>query len=87
MSEIRNKGAVIILLFCCTIFKTTLYSQENYFPFISNGLWGFIDSSGAEVIMPEFLQAATFSDGLALVKVGKTNSTDPQRGYFLNDMG
>lgn len=63
------------LFFTSTILSLFIFScKENCFsgylyPMQKDGLWGYIDSVGNEIIAPEFLYAGEFHNGLALVVV------------------
>ena len=59
-----------IMVLSSIIFLSTTFSQQILYPIVHNGLWGYIDSSGAEIIEPQFIQAGTFSNGHAFVKKG-----------------
>jgi len=53
--------------------------EENVilFPFKRDGKYGFTNNSGKEVIIPQFDEAGSFSEGLALVVIGKS-----KKGYI-----
>jgi len=59
-----------IVVLSSIIFLSTTFSQKILYPIVHNSLWGYIDSSGTEIIEPQFLQAGQFSDGYAFVKKG-----------------
>ena len=44
---------------------------SNRFPVVQDGQWGYIDSTGAMAVAPQFDEAEPFSDGWARVKVGE----------------
>ena len=69
VKQILNISFIIILL------TTTNFSQKNLYPIVQNGLWGYIDSTGTEIIQPKFIQCSSFSDGQAFVKKG-SNALD-----------
>ncbi|MDX2247673.1 MAG: WG repeat-containing protein [Bacteroidia bacterium] len=50
-------------------------SDENLWPIRENGLYGFINNTGEVVIAPQFAYAFRFSEGLAAVNVGGTETT------------
>lgn len=64
------KRFLIACIFLGSLFR--LFSQSTYalFPVCENGLWGFIDSTGREVISPKYLSAGDFVEGLAPVQIG-----------------
>lgn len=49
------------------------------YPFLENGLWGYIDSTASWVIAPQYNAADSFADGLALVE------KDGKRMYIRHD--
>jgi len=53
------------------IFATQVFGQtpQSLFPFREGSMWGFIDSTGKEVIPAKYLNAGDFSEGLAPVRV------------------
>lgn len=57
---------VLTLLCSCTTTDISLYRIQK------DGLYGFIDSTGREVIAPQYIIADRFSEGLALVVVDTT---------------
>ena len=61
---------ILNLSFILILFTSTNFSQQILYPIVQNGLWGYIDSTGTEIIQPKFIQCATFSDGHAFVKKG-----------------
>jgi len=59
---------------CCSSFelKETNISNpttSDLFPFNENGLYGYVDAYGIEVIKPQFTHAHKFSEGLGLVGI------------------
>ena len=52
----------------------------NRFPVYQDGAWGYIDSTGAMVISPQFDEAAPFSDGRARI-------TDGEQQKFIDATG
>lgn len=71
------------LLFSLFIFSNFVLAQDSYKPLFKiyeNGLYGYIDSTGAVVIPPKFKGAGEFSEGLAPVRenglYGYINSVD-----------
>ena len=44
-------------------------SSDFLFPFAENGIWGYMDTTGAVVIKPVYTMASTFHNGLAKVVV------------------
>ncbi|HMQ78646.1 MAG TPA: WG repeat-containing protein [Ignavibacteria bacterium] len=59
------------LLFSLFIFSNLIFAQDSYKPLFKiyeNGLYGYIDSTGAVVIPPKFKGAGEFSEGLAPVR-------------------
>lgn len=69
VKRILNISFIVILL------TITNFSQQILYPIVQNGLWGYIDSTGTEIIQPEFIQCGPFSDGQAFVKKG-SNALD-----------
>jgi hypothetical protein len=63
----------LILSFILILFTSTNFSQQILYPIVQNGLWGYIDSTGAEIIQPKFIQCGSFSEGQAFVKKGSNN--------------
>lgn len=64
------------LLFSLFIFSNIVLAQDSYEPLFKiyeNGLYGYIDSTGAVVIPPKFKGAGEFSEGLAPVR---------EKGYY-----
>ena len=57
-------------LFIYIVFTSTIISQENLYPIVSDGLWGYMDENGNEIIQPEYIQCGVFSNGLAVAKKG-----------------
>jgi hypothetical protein len=43
---------------------------QSLYPFKRNELWGYLDSTGKEVIAPAYPMAGFFYDGLAYVQIG-----------------
>jgi hypothetical protein len=78
-----------------------LYSKagdfsEGLLPVQKNGRWGFIDSTGKEVIACKYEKANSFSEGLALVSEVMSSKFDrvpqleqyrPQRQFFIDRSG
>jgi len=60
----------MVIAFILLLFLSTTFSQKILYPIVHNGLWGYIDSSGTEIIEPQYIQAGQFSDGYAFVKKG-----------------
>lgn len=60
----------MVLSFILLLFLSTTFSQKILYPIVHNSLWGYIDSSGTEIIAPQYIQAGPFSNGLAFVKKG-----------------
>jgi len=60
--------ALLVLVFA----GTPAFAQDgpNRFPVYQDGAWGYIDSTGAMAISPQFDEAAPFSDGRARVTDG-----------------
>lgn len=59
------------------------YDDESR-PYVSNpfcGRWGFVDPAGRLVIQPQFIEAFSFSEGLAAVRVRNPN-VDDQQGWL-----
>ncbi len=50
--------------------KVTYRSYYNYFRYFSGGKYGFIDSTGQEIISTQFDKVSDFSDGLVAVNIG-----------------
>ena len=48
-----------------------------------NGKWGYIDKTGKFVIEPKFEGAYPFSEGLAMVKVGKAVGYIDKTGRYI----
>lgn len=46
-----------------------LMAQDEYMAVKKDGKWGFVDSKGKMVIKPQFLDAGSFSNGLAAVNI------------------
>jgi hypothetical protein len=70
--------------------------SQNLFPFIRSGSWGFIDSTGNEIIAPKYKAAGFFMEGFAMVQteegVGYIDKNDKlaiqpkyQNGYNFNE--
>ncbi len=59
----------IILSFLISSFSILSFSQ-SLFPFKKGEVWGYIDSTGKEIIAPQFPMAGFFYDGLAYVQIG-----------------
>ena len=75
---------ILNISFIIILFTTTNFSQKTLYPIVQNGLWGYIDSTGTEIIPPQFIQGGPFSDGQAFVKKG-SNALD---GFaILDDIG
>lgn len=53
-------------------------------PFESNGLWGYMDQEGNQVVPPTYYEANEFSEGLALVKA---NSGENGQYGFIDETG
>ncbi len=56
-------------LFLCFIFFCQLLNAQIY-PFKKDGLWGYIDTTGKEVIAPAYKLAGFFNEGLTYVQIG-----------------
>jgi hypothetical protein len=59
------------------------YNNSN--PYISRqfcGRWGFIDTAGTFAVEPHFIEAFSFSDGLAAVRVRDPNVQDQRRWLY-----
>jgi hypothetical protein len=70
-----------IIVLSSIIFLSTTFSQKILYPIVHNGLWGYIDSSGTEIIEPQFIQAGPFSNGHAFVKKG----SNAYEGFSITD--
>lgn len=58
------------LTICFLLVGATCFSYGQ-FPFIKDGVWGYMDSTGKEIIPPQFKQAGFFYEGLAYVQIGE----------------
>jgi hypothetical protein len=78
------------------VFISTFIFSQNLFPFLRSGSWGFIDSTGKEIIAPKYKVAGFFMEGFALVQtekgVGYIDKNDKvviedkyQNGYNFNE--
>ena len=59
------------LLFSFFIYSNLIFAQDSYKPLFKiyeNGLYGYIDSTGAVIIPPKYKGAGEFSEGLAPVR-------------------
>ncbi len=63
-----------------TINRPSEEEEAMLFPFESNGRWGYMNAQGEVIVEPEYVEADTFSDGLALVR--KSPGADGQYGYI-----
>jgi hypothetical protein len=62
--------------------------SEGLLPVMKNHLWGYVDSSGKEVIPCRYAAAAPFSEGLALVTLVSTGPDGPRdRKVFIDRAG
>ena len=57
--------------------------SKNLYPIIENGLWGYIDETGNEIIHPQFYSAGQFSEGLASVRKDGTYGFINKQGKFV----
>ena len=61
--------------------------HSNLYPISIDGEWGFIDSTGAVVIEPQFLRYSVFSEGLASVAIRRLGRIEcgfiDQQGLFV----
>lgn len=64
---------ILNLSFILILFTSTNFSQQILYPIFQNGLWGYIDSTGTDIIQPKFIQGNAFSEGLAFVKKGSNS--------------
>lgn len=62
-----KKIAVSIILLSLSL---SCFSQ-SLFPFKKGEVWGYIDSTGKEIIAPQFPMAGFFYEGLAYVQIGE----------------
>lgn len=75
---------ILNILFIIILLTTTNFSQNILYPITHNGLWGYIDSTGTEIIQPKFIQCGSFSEGQAFVKKG----SNAYEGFsILDDIG
>ena len=58
----------LVTLFVLSLFVTPSYSSaQNLFPIVQNHRWGYIDSTGAIVIQPQYAYAGPFHEGYAWI--------------------
>lgn len=82
-SRISTILFLIITLTYCSGYQELIAKSENLFPIIENGLWGYIDQNGKIEIVPKFLTANKFSDGLAAVRLKGTYGYIDRTGEFV----
>jgi len=58
----------MVISFILLLLLSTTFSQKILYPIFQDGLWGYIDSTGTEIIQPKFIQCGPFSDCQAFVK-------------------
>jgi hypothetical protein len=58
----------LIIIALCSICGTCF--SQALFPYRSEGLWGYLDSTGSIVIEPQFEMCGFFAEGLAYAQVG-----------------
>ncbi|TNE81905.1 MAG: WG repeat-containing protein [Bacteroidetes bacterium] len=68
------------LLFC--VLSTSL-AWSQYWPIQKGEKWGFIDSTGKEVVPPIYTEARPFSEGFAAVSVSREGEFT--KWYYIND--
>jgi len=70
---------VIISLTCNALFA------QNLFPFVKNKLWGYIDTTGKEVIAPKYQFAGFFAEGMAFASLpgGKMGYIDKTGNFVI----
>lgn len=74
--KFQRKIWIFFLLTGSLITSCGTFSDEDHlWPIRENGLYGFIDNAGEVVIAPQFAYAFRFSEGLAAVNVGGTQTT------------
>lgn len=61
------KTSLTLLLFYAGYYS----AAQALYPFKHGYLWGYIDSTGTEVLKPKYEQAGLFYDGLAYVQIGE----------------
>ncbi len=61
----------ILALFCLGLItsQNKLNVSKKLYPIIENGLWGYIDSSGKQIIKPKFKSVSLFEENLAAVRL------------------
>ncbi len=57
--------------------------SKTLYPIIENGLWGFIDDTGKEIIQPQFYSVGQFSEGLAPARKDGTYGFINKQGKFV----
>ncbi len=69
-------------IFCLILFGAIAVQAQELKPFkADNGLWGFNDQNGKEIVPAKYDGARDFSDGLAFV------SEPYQKGGFIDKTG
>ncbi|MCB0839598.1 MAG: WG repeat-containing protein [Bacteroidetes bacterium] len=76
-----------VLLFLASCGNLVSDQQESYWPIKEGSLYGFISSGGDRIIAPQFAYGVKFSEGLAAVNVGGTQTgidipTDGKWGFI-----
>ena len=68
-----------------TLIASNVFGQgnENRYPIIKDGLYGYIDQTGRIVIEPRFFAAGQFSEGLAAVRLKGTYGYIDPKGSFV----
>lgn len=65
----KKKIALLIVFLVCTLLASASEVNNSITPFEKNGIWGYKNELGTEIIAPQFLEAKKFQNGFAIVKV------------------
>jgi hypothetical protein len=82
------KQIIVILLTIITVScqldaQSPEKKKKDLYPIIENGLWGYIDKTGKEIIEPKFRSAGQFSEGLAPIRLNGTYGYIDKTGNFV----
>lgn len=76
----------IFILLAITIYSCSNQNSEEYlYPIKKDKKAGYIDSTGKEVIKPQYLFGSAFNEGLAMVTVDTIMVEIKSRKHFIND--
>lgn len=83
--KMLRKIFIVVLIFTGLYLnaQNTFKQKQNLYPIIENGLWGYINSFGEEIITPQFRSAGQFSEGLASVRLQGTYGFIDKHGSFV----